>query len=94
MFQNIGWMDDAGAMIMDTVNADIATLPSELQTTLRAPSDVFCVRVHQRRECSVCRPQSYGSVFFVPAHRGAVLAEDHGTICGDGHDLAMTGWPI
>ena len=29
--------------------------------------------------------------------RWSVVAGDHGTICGmaqDGHDLAMTGWPI
>ena len=44
MFQNIGWMDDAGAMIMDTVNADIATLPSELQTTLGTDSLQPCVQ--------------------------------------------------
>merc|ERR1739842_224252 len=43
VFQTIGWMDDAGAMVEDTVMADVMTFPAEVQAALAIPNLQACV---------------------------------------------------
>ena len=43
VFQTIGWMDDAGAMVEDIVTADVMTFPAEVQAALAIPNLQACV---------------------------------------------------
>ena len=38
VFQTIGWMDDAGAMVEDIVTADVMTFPAEVQAAMAIPN--------------------------------------------------------
>ena len=43
VFQTIGWMDEAGAMVEDIVTADVMTFPAEVQAALAIPNLQACV---------------------------------------------------
>ena len=43
VFQEIGWLDDEGEMIMDVIDADIATLPASVQAALSDDNLYTCV---------------------------------------------------
>ena len=43
VFQTIGWMDEAGAMVEDIVMADVMTFPAEVQAALAIPNLQACV---------------------------------------------------
>merc|ERR1711911_493166 len=61
VFQTIGWMDDAGAMVEDIVTADVMTFPAEVQAALAIPNLQACVgnfmdSISSKPEVQECAP--------------------------------------
>jgi len=61
VFQTIGWMDDAGAMVEDIVTADVMTFPTEVQAALAIPNLQACVSnfmdsISSKPEVQECAP--------------------------------------
>ena len=61
VFQTIGWMEDAGAMVEEIIMADVMTFPAEVQAALAIPNLQACVgnfmdSISSKPEVQECAP--------------------------------------